>query len=75
MAVKNGVAWAEDTKYAKPYYKWFSHYERVPGTREIVTKGEFIMQLGMMEGDCDECHQSPCPHIAFLLGWTKEVKE
>jgi hypothetical protein len=75
MAVKNGVAWTKETKFAKPYHKYVTRWERVPWTQRIILMGIFITLESEIIGGCDECHQMPCHHTAFLLGWTKEVKE
>jgi hypothetical protein len=75
MAVENGVAWTEETKFEKPHFKWQSWHERDTKTGKIVLRGRFIILEGEKTGDCDECHQMPCHHTAFLLGWTSEVKD
>jgi SAM-dependent methyltransferase len=71
MAVKNGTAWVEETKFEKFHYKWHTWLQREPDG-QIVRKGEFL-RIGMeTTGACDECHQMPCVHTAFLLGWTSQ---
>jgi len=68
MKVKNGEAWTTVKRFKKRFPFRSFHYEK--GVDGIIRKIKEVSFLkGITTSDCPECNQSPCPHIAKLLGW------